>query len=122
MPNRKILIVDDEKLTLDMLRSGLAENDFDVVTASNGYEAILAVEKEKPDIVVTDIMMPKISGIDLLRALKKNEGTRDIPIMLISAVDDVELIQQGLSLGAVDYLTKPFKINEVVGKLRHHLS
>lgn len=122
MPSWKILIVDDEKLTLNMLRSGLAENDFEVLTASNGFEALLCVETQSPDMVVTDIMMPKLSGIDLLRALKNNKETRDLPVMLISAVDDVEQIQEGLSLGAIDYITKPFKINEVVGKLRHHLS
>lgn len=122
MPRGKILIAEDEKLTLDMLRCGLEENGFEVITASNGFEAILAVENQSPDIVVTDIMMPRLNGIDLLRALKNNGETRDIPVMLISAVDDVELIRKGLALGAVDYITKPFKINEIVGKLGHHLS
>ena len=122
MPNRKILIVEDEKLALDMLLSGLSESGFEVTTASNGFDAILAIEEEKPDIVLTDIMMPKLSGIDLLKALKNNKETRDLPVMLISAVDDVEMIRKGLSLGAIDYITKPFKINEIVGKLRHHLS
>jgi len=122
MSNRKILIVEDEKLALDMLLSGLSESGFEVTTASNGFDAILAIEEEKPDIVLTDIMMPKLSGIDLLKALKNNKETRDLPVMLISAVDDVEMIRKGLSLGAIDYITKPFKINEIVGKLRHHLS
>ena len=122
MPNRKILIVEDEKLALDMLRSGLSESGFEVITAPNGFDALLVMEKEKPDMVVTDIMMPKLSGIDLLKALKNNRETRDLPVMLISAVDDVEMIRKGLEMGAVDYITKPFKINEIVGKLRHHLS
>jgi two-component system alkaline phosphatase synthesis response regulator PhoP len=122
MPNRKILIVDDEEFILNLLRSGLTENGFEVVTAHNGFEAILAVEEQKPDMVITDIMMPRLTGLDFLKALKNNKDTRNLPVMLISARDEAELVQKGLALGAIDYITKPFKINEIIGKLRHQLS
>jgi DNA-binding response OmpR family regulator len=121
MPPRKILVVDDEEFILNLMRNGLTENGFEVVTARNGFEAILAVEEEKPDFVITDIMMPRLNGIEFLRALKNNKATRELPVILISALDEVKTVEQGLAMGAVDYITKPFKINEIVGKLRHHL-
>ena len=121
MPKRKILIVDDEEFILNLLRNGLTENGFDVITAPDGFEGILSVEDHKPDMVISDIMMPRLSGLDFLKALKNNKETRNLPVILISARDEVEIVQKGLSMGAVDYITKPFKINEIVGKLRHHL-
>ena len=121
MPNQKILIVDDEKFILDLLRNGLTANGFEVITAFDGFEAILAVEEQKPDMVIADIMMPRLTGLDFLKALKNNEDTRDLPVILISARDEAEMVQKGLGMGAIDYITKPFKINEIVGKLRHHL-
>ena len=121
MPKRKILIVDDEEFILNLLRNGLTENGFDVITAPDGFEGILSVEDHKPDMVISDIMMPRLTGLDFLKALKNNKETRNIPVILISARDEVEIVQKGLSMGAVDYITKPFKINEIVGKLRHHL-
>lgn len=120
--NRKILVVDDDELILSMMRDGLTKNGFEVIIAANGFEGILAVEEEKPDLVITDIMMPKLSGIEFLKALKNNVATRNLQVILISAVDEVDMIQEGLAMGAVDYITKPFKMNEIVGKLRHYLS
>ena len=121
MPKRKILIVDDEAFILNLLRNGLTENGFDVITAPDGFEGILSVEDHKPDMVISDIMMPRLTGLDFLKALKNNKETRNIPVILISARDEVEIVQKGLSMGAVDFITNPFKINEIVGKLRHHL-
>jgi DNA-binding response OmpR family regulator len=122
MPTGKILVVDDEEFIRNLLRNGLTENGFEVVTADNGFEAILAVEEEKPDMVITDIMMPRLNGLELLKALKNNKFTRNIPVILVSAIDEADKVQEGLSTGAVDFITKPFKINEIVGKLRHLLS
>lgn len=121
-PTGKVLVVDDEEFILSLLRNGLSENGFEVITAKNGFDAILAVEEQKPDIVITDIMMPKLTGLEFLKALKNNELTKKIPVFLISALDEADRVQEGLSLGAVDYITKPFKINEIVGKIRHFLS
>jgi len=121
-PTGKVLVVDDEEFILSLLRNGLSENGFEVVTAKNGFDAILAVEEQKPDIVITDIMMPKLTGLEFLKAIKNNEQTRKIPVFLISALDEADRVQEGLSLGAIDYITKPFKINEIVGKIRHFLT
>jgi DNA-binding response OmpR family regulator len=121
MADKKILVVDDETFIINLLRNGLTENGFEVITADNGFDAILAVEEQLPDCVISDIMMPRLSGLDFLKALKNNKVTEHVPVILISAMDQAEMVQQGLDMGAVDYITKPFKINEIVGKLRHHL-
>ena len=122
MAQAKVLVVDDESFIINLLKNGLAEEGFDVITASNGFDAILAVEEHQPDVVITDIMMPRLTGLEFLRALKNNPATADVPVFLISAMDQAEMVQQGLKSGAVDYITKPFKISEIIGKIRHHLS
>ncbi len=121
MSEPKVLVVDDELFILNLLKNGLTEHGFEVLTAENGFEAILAVEEHRPDVVITDIMMPRLTGLELLKALKNNPATADVPVFLISAMDQADMVQQGLDMGAVDYITKPFKINEIIGKLRHHL-
>jgi DNA-binding response OmpR family regulator len=121
MSETKVLIVDDESFILNLLKSGLTDNGFQVITADNGFDAILAVEEQNPDVVITDIMMPRLTGLEFLKALKNNPATADVPVFLISAMDQADIVQQGLDLGAVDYITKPFKINEIIGKLRHYL-
>ncbi len=120
MSETKVLIVDDESFIINLLKNGLTENGFDVITADNGFDAILAVEEHKPDVVITDIMMPRLTGLEFLKALKNNPATTDVPVFLISAMDQADMVQEGLDLGAADYITKPFKINEIIGKLRHH--
>ena len=120
MSETKVLIVDDESFIINLLKNGLTENGFDVITADNGFDAILAVEEHKPDVVITDIMMPRLTGLEFLKALKSNPATTDVPVFLISAMDQADMVQEGLDLGAADYITKPFKINEIIGKLRHH--
>jgi len=122
MPKTKVLIVDDESFIINLLKNGLTENGFDVITAVNGFEGLIAVEEKNPDVVITDIMMPRLTGLEFLKALKNNPATSKVPVFLISAMDQADMVQQGLDLGATDYITKPFKINEIIGKLRHHLS
>jgi DNA-binding response OmpR family regulator len=121
MSGIKVLIVDDESFIINLLKNGLTENGFEVITADNGFDAILAVEEQKPDVVISDIMMPRLTGLEFLKAIKNNPVTASVPVFLISAMDQADIVQEGLDLGATDYITKPFKINEIIGKLRHHL-
>jgi DNA-binding response OmpR family regulator len=121
MSGIKVLIVDDESFIINLLKNGLTENGFEVITADNGFDAILAVEEQKPDVVISDIMMPRLTGLEFLKAIKNNPVTAGVPVFLISAMDQADIVQEGLDLGAADYITKPFKINEIIGKLRHHL-
>ena len=121
MAGKKILVIDDEENILNLIRTGLEESGFDVVTKSNGLDALIFIEEEKPAIIIADIMMPRLNGLDLLKALKNKEDTRKIPLIFISAMDQAKTVQEGLDLGPVDYITKPFKISEIVGKVRHYI-
>ena len=121
MSDRKVLVIDDEENILNLIRIGLEDNGFEVVTRSNGLDALMYIEQEKPAIIIADIMMPRLTGLELVKALKNNDDTRKIPLIFISALDQAKTVQEGLDLGAVDYITKPFKISEIVGKVRHYL-
>lgn len=122
MPDRKVLVIDDEENILNLMRIGLEDNGFEVVTRSNGLDALMYIEQEKPAIIIADIMMPRLTGLELVKALKNNDDTRKIPLIFISALDQAKTVQEGLDLGAVDYITKPFKISEIVGKVKHYIS
>jgi DNA-binding response OmpR family regulator len=118
----KVLVVDDEENILNLLRTGLEEAGFSVVTAPNGFAALAQLEAEKPDLVIADVMMPRLTGLDLLRAIRNRPETEDIPFLFISARDSSDAVETGLAYGAVDYITKPFKLSELVGKVRHHIA
>ncbi len=122
MSGRKVLVIDDEENILNLVRIGLEDNGFEVVTRSNGLDALMYIEQEKPAIIIADIMMPRLTGLELVKALKNNDDTRKIPLIFISALDQAKTVQEGLDLGAVDYITKPFKISEIVGKVKHYIS
>ena len=100
----KVLVVDDEENILRLIRSGLEEYGYDVSTRANGLEALLFLENVKPQLIIADIMMPRLSGIDLLHALKNRDETRKIPVIFLSAMDEAHMVQKGLDMGAVDYI------------------
>ena len=105
----KILIVDDEPFNVDYLEQELEELNFDTISASNGQEALDQVQAEAPDLVLLDIMMPIMDGFEVLSRLKASSSTRDIPVIIISANNDLQSIVRGVKQGAEDYLPKPFE-------------
>lgn len=119
LQNEKILIVDDTPENLEIL-SGLLEG-YDLTSAVNGETALQMVEKSKPDIILLDIMMPKINGFEVAKKLKKDKKTLHIPIIFITSKTDAESIVKGFSLGAADYITKPFEPAEVLARVKTHL-
>lgn len=116
-----ILVVDDNDTTLALISTTLSEAGFNVRTETDGLAALMAIDRERPALVVADIMMPRLSGLDLLKATRNRPETRDIPFLMVSALDSAESVQAGLDLGAADYITKPFKVSELIGKVRHYL-
>jgi len=104
----KILIVDDEPINIDYLEQELEELDCETRSAQDGREALDRVALEAPDMVLLDIMMPLMDGFQVLENLKADKSWRDIPVVVISALDDLENITRGIKLGAEDYLAKPF--------------
>lgn len=114
----KILIVDDEIFNVDYMQQEIEDLGFDTICAYNGPEALRKVADEKPDLVLLDIMMPGMNGFEVLTRLKEDLQTRDIPVIIISALSDVKSIVHGIELGAEDYMVKPF--NDVILRARIH--
>ncbi|GAA2252185.1 MULTISPECIES: response regulator transcription factor [Kitasatospora] len=112
----RILVVDDEPALRDALESSLAFEGYDVTTATDGYEALNAVERERPDLVLLDIMMPRMDG---LTAVRRMRGRGDaVPVLMLTARDAVGDRVTGLDVGADDYLAKPFELDELLARVR----
>ena len=109
MTRPKILIVDDEPFNVDYLEQELEEADHETITAANGREALDKVQGAAPDLILLDIMMPVMDGFEVLSRLKADPSTRDIPVIVISADNDLRSVVKGIQLGAEDYLPKPFE-------------
>jgi DNA-binding response OmpR family regulator len=128
---RQILVVEDEKHILQFLRRGLVYKGFEVLTATNGEEALLLVRTRQPDLVLLDMMLPDFSGIEVCRYLR-SAGMKALPILMLTAKDERTAKILGLESGADDYITKPFDFEELVARVRaalrrkecmeHHLS
>ncbi len=104
----RILIVDDEPFNVDYLEQELEELDYDTISARNGWEALAKVAAQAPDAILLDIMMPEMDGFQVLTHLKADKTLRNIPVIVISALDDFDSVVKGIQMGAEDYLPKPF--------------
>ena len=109
MTHPKILIVDDEPFNVDYLEQELEELNYETISATNGQEALDKVRGASPDVILLDIMMPVMDGFETLSRLKASPHTRDIPVIIISAMNDLKSLVKGIQQGAEDYLPKPFE-------------
>jgi two-component system cell cycle response regulator len=107
----RVLVVDDIPANVKLLEAKLGAEYFDVVTAGSGPEALSIIEKEKPDIVLLDVMMPGMDGFEVCRRIKTNPVLSHIPVVMVTALDQVSDRVQGLQAGADDFLTKP--VNDI---------
>ncbi|MDP8212760.1 MAG: response regulator [Candidatus Zapsychrus exili] len=112
---KKILIVDDERDLLDVLATRFRANGYETVTAENGAEGLKVWQEEKPDLIVLDIMMPGMDGYTFLQELKTIDNINPIPIIMLTAKQDMEEIFQVEGVAA--YMTKPFDTEELLGKI-----
>ncbi len=117
-----ILVVDDLGANLHLLVGILAKHGYRVRPASNGPRALAAVQRELPDLILLDVVMPEMSGYQVCEQLKADERTRDIPIIFISALNEVFDKVKAFSSGGVDYITKPFQVEEVLARVETHLA
>lgn len=118
---KRILVVDDEQINLEFFDVMLSKLGFDVHKAENGQEALESIRKLRPDLVLLDNIMPKLSGWEVTKILKTSPDyteLADTPIIMFSALDDVKDKVEGLELGADDYITKPFNFAEVLARIR----
>jgi two-component system, OmpR family, alkaline phosphatase synthesis response regulator PhoP len=118
MSREKILVVDDEEDILELITFNLVREKYKVFTTDNGEEAVKIAMSEMPDIIVLDLMLPGIDGLEVARILKSGENTRAIPIIMLSAKGDESDIVSGLELGADDYVTKPFSPKILIARIR----
>ena len=120
--NFNILIVDDTSANLKTLTAIVSERGYQVRPCINGEIALNAVQKKQPDLILLDIRMPGMDGYEVCRRLKEDQNTRDIPVIFISALDEAMDKVKAFELGGVDYITKPFQSEEVMARVKTHLS
>jgi len=114
MKNKKILIVDDEPNIVMALEYAFKKKNFDVFIARDGGEALQIIQKELPDLVLLDIMMPHVDGYQTLKRIRETERFAHIKVVFLSAKSKVSDIEKGLKLGADNYFTKPFSVKKLV--------
>ncbi len=117
-----VLVIDDDPVILELLRVNFEIEGFDVICATDGEEGLKRAQTERPDAVISDIMMPRRDGLQLLADLKGDPATEDLPVILLSAKAQKSEVQQGLDLGADDYITKPFDPLELIDRLHAVMS
>lgn len=116
-----ILIVDDVVENIQVAMNILKEEDYLFSFAADGFEALELIENENFDLILLDIMMPKLDGFEVCRRLKSNEKHQDIPIIFLTAKTDIDSIAKGFELGGVDYIVKPFHPEELLSRVKNHL-
>ncbi len=120
-PKPRILIVDDEPDLLSVLRFGLEVDGFDVIEASDGEQGLSLAREHGPDLIVLDLMLPRMDGYKVCRALKFDERYRRIPVFILSARSGDADRRLALELGADEYVTKPYDMRDLVGRIRERL-
>jgi DNA-binding response OmpR family regulator len=120
MPEATVLVVDDDPVIQKLLQVNFELEGYQVITAGDGLEGLARARGDRPDVIILDIMMPKMNGLDVARALKADTSTEGIPVLLLSARAQASDVQVGLDIGADGYITKPFdpaELLERVGEL-----
>ncbi len=117
----RILVVDDNPLNLRMLADWLATEHYVVNTATDGFEALAKIAAERPDIVLLDVVMPELNGFEVCRRIKADPTMADIPVIMVTALSDVDDLVRGFDAGAEDFVTKPFNFDALMARVRSQL-
>jgi DNA-binding response OmpR family regulator len=121
MQRKKILCVDDSATILMMERMILSKGPYDLVTASDGEEAVTKALAERPDLILMDIVMPRMNGFDACRRIRQEEAIRSTPVIMVTTRGEVQNMENGFESGCNDYVTKPINATELLTKLRNFL-
>lgn len=119
---KKVLIIDDEKDILELVSIILSESDISVYRAEDGLSGLEIAREEKPDLILLDIMMPEIDGWEVLKMLKVDEETKDIPVAMLTCKTETRDKVLGIQEGAIDYITKPFAPDDLLTKVEEILT
>jgi CheY-like chemotaxis protein len=117
MPRKKILVVDDSATILMVMRMVLGKDRYQLITAVDGRQAVEAARREKPDLILMDVIMPNMTGIEACQELRRNAETREIPIVLVTTRSEPENVEKGFTSGCNDYISKPINGLELVTKV-----
>lgn len=118
MSKQTILVVDDEKDLLDLIEYNLRKEGFDVLKAENGEEGIAVAKEKNPDLVLLDIMMPKMDGMQAVEEMRKDDQLKNIPIIFLTARSDEKTEVEGLNKGGDDYITKPISTTKLISRIK----
>ncbi len=121
MNRKKILLVDDSSTVLLMVKTILSRRPYDTVTAADGQEGIEKAVSERPDLILMDVMMPRMDGFEACRRLRASAETREIPIIMVTTRGEMQSVQAGYESGCSDYVTKPIDARELLEKVRNCL-
>ncbi|MBU4342690.1 MAG: response regulator [Candidatus Omnitrophica bacterium] len=119
--SKKILMIDDESELLKVLHPRLAANGYEVVSAESGREGLEKAIKEKPGLIILDLLMPRMGGLEVLDQLKKDSQTKSVPVIMLTGKEDEESVARAKELGAVDYITKPFNPEALIDVAKKYL-
>jgi CheY-like chemotaxis protein len=119
---KKILVVDDSKTALLMMSMILRKASYELVTASDGAEAVDRAAVEHPDLILMDVVMPRMTGFEACQELRRRESTRSIPVILVTTRGESENVEAGFRSGCNDYVTKPVNAQELLEKVRDHIA
>jgi DNA-binding response OmpR family regulator len=109
----KILIAEDEPLILQTLELKLKKEGYEVIGCVDGLDALQKIDSEQPDLIITDIMMPYMSGLEVVRKVKNDLSSKNIPVIVLSTMGQESIVEEAFELGADDYLKKPFSLSEL---------
>jgi adenylate cyclase len=117
-----ILVIEDEPAVQTLLRKQLTANGYQVTVAGDGLDGLMKLESVKPDLVISDVMMPNLDGIEFVRAIKQHQETQRIPVIFLTAKSDPRSMIEGINVGARFYVTKPFQIDDLLSKVKRALN
>jgi CheY-like chemotaxis protein len=115
---KKILLVDDSKTSLFLERTLLREGAYDLIEASDGAQAVEKAKRERPDLILMDMMMPKMDGLEALRHIRSSDETRSIPVIMVTTRSEADRVETAFAIGCSDYVTKPVEQGELLKKVR----
>ncbi len=121
MERKKILLVDDSKTSLFLERMILKKGPYELLTACDGEEAVGIARAARPDLILMDVMMPKMTGFEAVHELRKTEATKQIPVIMVTTRGEGENVETGFAQGCNDYVTKPIDGNELLSKVRDQI-
>jgi two-component system, chemotaxis family, chemotaxis protein CheY len=119
---KRVLVLEDDPSVQTLLRKQLSAHGFEVTIADDGLDGLMKLEQMQPDLLLCDVMMPNLDGIEFVRAVKGNTGTQKIPVIFLTAKTDPRSMIEGINVGARFYVTKPFQMDDLLGKVRRALS